>query len=39
MSQLTNIAIHNGELLYFKCPYQAKVIKIFEISKSTIVFI
>src|SRR5262245_48583178 len=25
------MAIHSGELLYFRCPYHANVMKIFEI--------
>jgi hypothetical protein len=30
MPQLTRIARKSGEDLYFRCPYQAKVIKTFE---------
>jgi hypothetical protein len=35
--QLTPMAIHKGDSLYFKCPYQAIVIKMFEIVSNTIV--
>jgi hypothetical protein len=37
MPQLTAIAIAvvSGALLYFRCPYQAKVMKMFENSSST----
>src|SRR6266404_2621559 len=33
--QLETITSQSGELLYRRCPYQAKVIKVFEIVKST----
>jgi len=39
ISQLTSIARYSGEFLYFKWPYQANVMKIFDIVKSIIVLI
>src|SRR5688572_7678974 len=33
MPQLARIAIHIGEFLYFRCPYQAKVMKMLEIVR------
>ena len=37
MSQLMTMAIHSGELLYFRCPYHANVMKIFEmVSRTTV---
>jgi hypothetical protein len=37
--QLTRITIHKGESLYLRCPYQAKVMKMFEIVSNKIVCI
>jgi hypothetical protein len=37
ISQLIKMASHNGEFLYFKWPYQAMVIKIFEIVNKMMV--
>src|SRR5690606_21645557 len=34
--QLTRITANSGEDLYFRCPYQAKVMKILEASSSRI---
>src|SRR5947209_5433179 len=31
MLQLVTMTSHKGELLYFRCPYHAKVIKTFEV--------
>ena len=39
MLQLARIAIHRGEFRYFKWPYQAKVIKTFEIDNKITVLI
>jgi hypothetical protein len=39
ISQLTRTAVHKGESLYFRCPYQAKVMKMFEMSRRPIVLI
>jgi len=39
MSQLTVIAIHNGELLYLRWPYHAIVMKMLETVSNIIVFI
>jgi hypothetical protein len=30
MPQLARIAIQSGALVYLRCPYQAKVMKMFE---------
>ena len=38
ISQLIKITIKSGALLNFKCPYHAKVIKIFEMVSKIIVF-
>lgn len=35
MPQLTAIAVVSGALLYFRWPYQAKVMKMFENSSRT----
>jgi hypothetical protein len=35
MLQLTRIASKSGEDLYFRCPYQANVIKTFEQTSIT----
>jgi hypothetical protein len=35
MPQLTNTARKSGEDLYFRCPYQANVIKTFEQASIT----
>ena len=35
MPQLTAIAVVSGALLYFRCPYQAKVMKMLENSSRT----
>jgi hypothetical protein len=37
MSQLLTITIHKGEDLYLRWPYQAKVIKILEITSRRMV--
>src|SRR5271168_3631306 len=37
MPQLARITFHNASLRYFKWPYQAKVMKIFEIVSSRMV--
>jgi hypothetical protein len=37
MDQLTTMAIQRGELRYFRWPYQAKVINMFEIVNRAIV--
>jgi hypothetical protein len=38
MPQLATITIHSGESLYFKCPYQAKVMKMLEMVRRMTVF-
>lgn len=37
MPQLATMTFHNASLLYFKCPYHAKVMKILEMVNSRIV--
>src|SRR5690242_13367598 len=37
ISQLTRITLKRGAWRYFKCPYQAKVMKILEMVRSNIV--
>ena len=36
MPQLAMITNHSGRSVYFRCPYQAKVMKTFEQSSRTI---
>jgi len=38
IDQLTKITRSRGLLLYFRCPYQARVMKIFEMISKTTVF-
>ncbi len=38
MSQETRIASISGELLYFRCPYQSKVMKTLEAVSHRIVY-
>jgi hypothetical protein len=35
--QLTSVTFHSGTFWYFRCPYQAKVMKTLEISSRKIV--
>src|SRR5580765_921234 len=37
MPQLTRMTLNKGACRYFRCPYQAKVMKIFEMVSRTIV--
>jgi hypothetical protein len=37
MSQLTRIAFQSGDSRNFRCPYHAKVMKIFEIVRRIMV--
>jgi len=39
MAQLTRITLTNGVCRYFRCPYQANVIKILDMVSNTIVVI
>src|SRR5690348_7900468 len=38
MAQLATIASQSEVCLYLRCPYQATVMKVFEMNKSTTVF-
>ena len=33
MPQLTRITVHSGFRVYFRCPYQAKVMNVFEMIR------
>jgi hypothetical protein len=37
MPQLARIAIHSGDSLYLRCPYQAKVMKMLEMVSKRMV--
>jgi hypothetical protein len=39
MAQLIRMTLKRGALRYFKCPYQAKVIKMLEIVRRMMVYI
>ncbi len=39
IDQLARMAIHNGELLYFRWPYHAKVMNTFDTVRRSMVFI